>query len=101
MQHYYQFQVILKPSPADSQDLYLGSLAAIGLDRAKPWLFRKHDSHGEYPLPRISRGLPDDLDIAFPFAFFQPPSRSIRCVQSRGKRPIRRSSSASVSRTFP
>ena len=32
MQHYYQFQVVLKPSPADSQDLYLGSLAAIGLD---------------------------------------------------------------------
>ena len=32
MQHYYQFQVILKPCPQDSQDLYLGSLAAIGLD---------------------------------------------------------------------
>jgi len=33
LQHYYQYQVILKPSPADSQDLYLGSLAAIGLDK--------------------------------------------------------------------
>jgi glycyl-tRNA synthetase alpha chain len=32
MQHYYQFQVILKPCPQDSQDLYLGSLKAIGLD---------------------------------------------------------------------
>ena len=32
MQHYYQFQVIVKPCPADSQDLYLGSLKAIGLD---------------------------------------------------------------------
>jgi glycyl-tRNA synthetase alpha chain len=32
MQHYYQFQVIMKPSPADFQDLYLGSLAAIGID---------------------------------------------------------------------
>ena len=32
LQHYYQFQVILKPSPADSQALYLGSLRAIGLD---------------------------------------------------------------------
>lgn len=31
-QHYYQFQVILKPSPADLQDLYLQSLYAIGLD---------------------------------------------------------------------
>jgi glycyl-tRNA synthetase alpha chain len=29
---YYQFQVILKPNPDDMQDLYLGSLAAIGLD---------------------------------------------------------------------
>jgi glycyl-tRNA synthetase alpha chain len=31
-QHYYQFQVILKPSPDDLQDLYLDSLKAIGLD---------------------------------------------------------------------
>lgn len=34
LQHYYQYQVILKPSPPDLQDLYLGSLAAIGLDPA-------------------------------------------------------------------
>jgi glycyl-tRNA synthetase alpha chain len=32
LQHYYQYQVILKPSPADLQELYLGSLAAIGVD---------------------------------------------------------------------
>jgi glycyl-tRNA synthetase alpha chain len=32
LQHYYQYQVILKPNPADMQDLYLGSLKAIGLD---------------------------------------------------------------------
>jgi glycyl-tRNA synthetase alpha chain len=32
LQHYYQFQVILKPSPADIQDLYLKSLFAIGID---------------------------------------------------------------------
>jgi len=32
LQHYYQFQVILKPSPADIQELYLKSLAAIGID---------------------------------------------------------------------
>ena len=32
LQHYYQFQTILKPSPADAQELYLGSLQAIGLD---------------------------------------------------------------------
>jgi glycyl-tRNA synthetase alpha chain len=34
LQHYYQFQVIIKPSPPDLQDLYLKSLAAIGLDMA-------------------------------------------------------------------
>jgi glycyl-tRNA synthetase alpha chain len=34
LQHYYQYQVILKPSPPDLQDLYLGSLAAIGIDTA-------------------------------------------------------------------
>lgn len=32
LQHYFQFQVLLKPSPRDSQTLYLGSLAAIGID---------------------------------------------------------------------
>ncbi|MGE3830035.1 MAG: glycine--tRNA ligase subunit alpha [Parvibaculaceae bacterium] len=32
LQHYYQYQVIIKPSPPDLQDLYLGSLAAIGID---------------------------------------------------------------------
>jgi glycyl-tRNA synthetase alpha chain len=32
LQHYYQFQVILKPSPPDIQDLYLDSLKAIGID---------------------------------------------------------------------
>jgi glycyl-tRNA synthetase alpha chain len=32
LQHYYQFQVILKPSPENSQELYLGSLQAIGID---------------------------------------------------------------------
>ena len=50
LQHYYQFQVILKPSPPDFQDLYLRSLYALGIDpacttsassrttgRARPW----------------------------------------------------------------
>jgi len=32
LQHYYQFQVILKPSPGDIQDLYLQSLREIGID---------------------------------------------------------------------
>src|SRR5438874_13286767 len=34
LQHYYQFQVILKPAPADSQALYLASLAALGINAA-------------------------------------------------------------------
>ncbi len=34
LQHYYQFQVLMKPSPPDFQDLYLGSLRAIGIDMA-------------------------------------------------------------------
>jgi len=34
LQHYYQFQVILKASPPDIQDLYLDSLRAIGVDVA-------------------------------------------------------------------
>ena len=32
LQHYYQYQVILKPNPPDLQDLYLQSLEAIGID---------------------------------------------------------------------
>lgn len=31
-QHYYQFQVVLKPSPDDIQELYLNSLRALGID---------------------------------------------------------------------
>ena len=37
LQHYYQFQVLLKPSPKDIQQLYLDSLLALGID------YRKHD----------------------------------------------------------
>lgn len=32
VQHYYQFQVVLKPSPANIQELYLDSLRALGVD---------------------------------------------------------------------
>ena len=32
LQHYYQYQVILKPNPSNLQELYLGSLKAIGID---------------------------------------------------------------------
>jgi glycyl-tRNA synthetase alpha chain len=35
LQHYYQFQVVLKPSPPEILDLYLGSLEAVGFDLKK------------------------------------------------------------------
>ncbi len=35
LQHYYQFQVILKPSPVDVQEIYLQSLSALGIDHAE------------------------------------------------------------------
>ncbi|WP_370690106.1 glycine--tRNA ligase subunit alpha [Fluviicoccus sp.] len=34
LQHYYQFQVVLKPNPANIQELYLNSLRTIGIDPA-------------------------------------------------------------------
>ena len=37
LQHYYQYQVVLKPSPADIQDLYIASLRELGIDP------REHD----------------------------------------------------------
>ena len=49
LQHYYQYQVILKPSPPDLQALYLGSLAAIGIDLAE----------ARHPLRRGRLGKPD------------------------------------------
>ncbi len=36
-QHYYQYQVVLKPAPPNSQELYLESLVAIGID------LKRHD----------------------------------------------------------
>ena len=35
LQHYYQYQVVLKPSPPEILDLYLGSLTAVGFDLGK------------------------------------------------------------------
>ena len=63
MQHYYQFQVLMKPSPDNIQDLYLGSLEAIGITVAEhdvragrlgPWLGsvdRRHGSDAVHLLP--------------------------------------------------
>ncbi len=35
LQHYYQFQVVIKPAPDDSQDIYLNSLRSLGIDLVK------------------------------------------------------------------
>lgn len=43
MQHYFQYQVILKPSPVDIQDLYLESLEAIGFDLSQYDIRFVHD----------------------------------------------------------
>ena len=43
LQHYYQYQVILKPSPPDIQDLYLKSLEVIGIDPLKHDRFVEDD----------------------------------------------------------
>jgi len=43
MQHYFQYQVILKPSPIDIQDLYLKSLEAIGFDLSQYDIRFVHD----------------------------------------------------------
>ena len=49
LQHYYQFQVILKPAPADSQELYLDSLDA----------HRHRRQRARHPLRRGRLGKPD------------------------------------------
>ena len=57
LQHYYQFQTIFKPSPPDSQALYLGSLAAIGLDPAAHDIrFVEDDWESPTPAPGASAG---------------------------------------------
>lgn len=76
MQHYYQFQVLIKPSPVNAQELYRGSLAAIGwtpttmtsvlsrtTGRARRWalgpwlggLAQRHGGHAVHVLPAGGR----------------------------------------------
>jgi len=54
LQHYYQYQVIMKPSPAAFQDLYLGSLDAP--DQLAPtyesWTVRRESWLPAFPLAR-------------------------------------------------
>ena len=61
LQHYYQFQVILKPSPDDVQDVYLQSLGEIGIDEEHLALFLRRDGKRKIEgaiglaLPRMGR----------------------------------------------
>ena len=57
LQHYYQYQVILKPNPPDLQDLYLGSLAAIGIDTAAARHPLRRGRLGEPHRRRLGPGL--------------------------------------------
>lgn len=50
LQHYYQYQVIIKPSPLDIQEIYLQSLKSFGID----------------PLDHDIRFVEDDLGISYP-----------------------------------
>ncbi len=50
LQHYFQYQVIMKPSPENIQDLYLDSLAALGIN------FKEHDIrfvHDDWESPTL------------------------------------------------
>ena len=57
LQHYYQFQVIMKPSPPNLQDLYLKSLAAIGIDSSLPLHPLRRGRLGEPDARRVGAGL--------------------------------------------
>ena len=57
LQHYYQYQVILKPSPENLQELYLDSLAAIGVDMGAARRALRRGRLGEPDAWRVGLGL--------------------------------------------
>ncbi len=57
--HYYQFQVIIKPSPLDIQEMYLGSLEAIGID------LKKHDTRFVERLAMYLQGVDNVFDLTW------------------------------------
>ena len=57
LQHFYQFQVILKPSPQDLQALYLASLEAIGIDPGLPRYSLRRGRLGEPDARRLGAWL--------------------------------------------
>lgn len=54
LQHYYQFQVVIKPSPLEIQDLYLGSLKTLGID---PLLHDIRFVEDNWESPRLGPGV--------------------------------------------
>ena len=80
LQHYYQYQVVLKPSPAEIQELYLDSLRALGIDP------RVHDIRfveDDWESPTLGAwGLGwevwlEDMEVT-QFTYFQE-DRSLKC----------------------
>ena len=85
LQHYYQFQVIMKPSPLDIQDIYLASLVSLGIDPRIPrhtlrgrrlgiahpgrmgaglgGLARRHGDHPVHLLPAGRRDRPSPISV--------------------------------------
>ena len=65
LQHYYQFQVIIQPSPNDIQNLYLSSLNAIGLNTKDhdirfvedDWESRENEKIMQKPIPKQEFGM--------------------------------------------
>ena len=62
LQHYYQYQVVMKPSPDNFQELYLGSLEAIGIvgasfQRAEDLPAGIHGQHGESLIRHVYAGV--------------------------------------------
>jgi len=49
LQHYYQFQVVLKPSPENIQELYLDSLRMLGIDPLEHDIRFVEDNWESYP----------------------------------------------------
>ena len=101
LQHYYQFQVILKPSPLNVQELYLDSLRAFGIDplehdirfveddwesptagRLGPGLGGLAGRHGDHPVHLLPAGRRPST--ATPSAWSSPTAWSASpCICSR------------------
>ena len=73
LQHYYQFQVIIKPSPKDIKQIYLKSLASIGIDTKKHDIRFVEDDWGSPTLGAAGLGWEvwcDGMEVT-QFTYFQ------------------------------